>query len=907
MQRERDTSDSPPRHQNTRSLPLSFAYGAPEVSPPHGHQTTNDQHESAAVRYARLKDRQHSAAPGTIISPPVPTSVKDTSVNIASAFSQAAMSYSRRSADPGENDPGRRLAVPPSRLAKVNLRKGGGAGRVTVSPAGDSDSESNAPRPAMRAKSPFGALSQSFTRAISPAFSAVSRALSPPAPSTFVLREGGEDSESSGFQSFAVPSGKPSSKASTKNANNSNSYDYAQEEEDVENMETDSSPSKKSHSKRRSGRVSIDNKAYKPGAGEESDDEDYTDDDGHRRRRKKKRTNALHLPTIGYDKTKKKKPTTRKRGPRGVGDEDGASGSERGSVARSVRGSVPPMQREPEPEDSHVEDSGVDFTPDFPSADYSAADYSAADVSAMLQTQVNGKHLEEELKPRESRRRWFGRSLGVMVRSVIDFSKAIVYFMTRILGALMGLVLLTLQSSWQLAVRNPITWLSTLGTRFTAVLPKLIVLVTVGFVLYMATMSLSGVSRGVLDYINRPAPVYQAPNIPAADLSAALQRLRTVENALEQISSQLKTVSTRSDDLSRSVLTAQTQVEGESRRAAEAEEKLRNSAAKTLGDVRSEIAALQGSIGSKVDSSSAWLELEKRVASNEAELKTIKVHPVSSDSISWPKPGTKSVTLRASDGTDVTKYISSLVDHAVGVIARDGTGRPDYALFTSGGRIIPALTSSRFVMSPTNWRRKVVGWVTGYGYTMGHEPAVALHPDISLGNCWPFAGSQGQLGVVLARPVMIDSFTIEHAPREITYGSNGNGSAAPRHMEVWGFVDGRDNRAKVAAFYEIIELRHEEAVRAAIAAHKPAPQPLDEADAPGTGWRAGHYVLLGRFEYDVTKPNHLQTFTVRPEIQGLDVDFGIVQLRIQDNWGEPAFTCLYRFRVHGTERASISS
>jgi len=919
--RARDPSDS------AANTLVFFPIGrAPEISPPHSQQPLPDAHvhDSAAQRYARLrqKNNQHQSAPGTIISPPVPVSVHDTSVNVASAFNQAAMSF-RNGKGPDAQPENRRLAVPPARL-----RGKGAGGRATHSPAGDSDGEDTQPSaPYGRSKSPFDALAQGVARAVAPAVNVFTRALSPGVTgnnSTFVLREGADDSESSGFHSFGSLSGNGNGNSRSQ-ANISNSYDYAQEEQDVENMDAEA---KKAQAKRRGPRISVDNKAYKPTDEDDFDEEDFTDDDTGKRRRKKRKSN-LSLPTIAYDKAKKKKPTSKKRGVRGVPDEDGASGSDRvsvvsatlgpiahaalqGSVVRSLRGSVPPVQHQQEQDDSQIEDSGFDFGGD-----------SMQDVSALVPLSRSARSPTPTPRPRvtgdislesqteilpEPRSRWFGAALGRMVRAIIDLSKSVAYFILRCVGVVFGLVFLVAQSSWQQAVVKPYNWFRTAGARFSTILPKLLQIATVGFAVYAMYLALPAVGNGLADIVRRPAPVYHAPEVPAADLAAANQRLRNVETALEKLSNQLKEVTTRSDDIARNVLAAQSQVESESRRASEAEGRLRTTASKILLDLREEIKHIQDTMPTTIDPTNALRSLEKRVTSNEADIKSIQLNPPAapvssgSASIPWSKTGNKAVTIRASDGTDVTSYIGSLVDNAVGLIARDGVGRPDYAQMTSGGRIIPRLTSATFVVRPSNWRRRLVGMITGYGYSAGHPPTAALHPDVSLGNCWPFEGAQGQLGVLLARPVKIDSFTIEHVPREIAFGGSSNAVAAPRHMEVWGFVEGDDNRRKVVTFYETIQMRHAQAVKAAEAANRDPPPPLEEADAPGRDWSAGHYVLLGRFEYDINKPQHLQTFSVRPEVANLDVDFGIVQLRISDNWGAN-FTCLYRFRVHGTEVA----
>ncbi|EJD54540.1 hypothetical protein AURDEDRAFT_179676 [Auricularia subglabra TFB-10046 SS5] len=934
---------SPPRGQHTRSIPLSFAYGAPDLSPPQSTSPprpraadsdqdspdTSPAHEPAAVRYARLKQRNqaaHDPAPGTIVRPPVPSLVKDTSVNIASAFSQAAassaMSY-RRSADPADDSHAsaapRRLAVPPSRLQRINA-KNKAAGRATVSPAGaDSDGEdaSYSANKSARAKSPFNMLTETVARAVSPIGSVI-RAASPMAASvaTYVLREGrGDDSaDGSGFQSFTVPEAgtqhsRPSSKAAGNGSyatNNSASYDYGQEEEMVAEMEADS-VAKRNQAKRRAGRASLDDKAYKPTRSDnEASDEEFTDEDtGKRRRRKKKKDSGhLTLPTIGYDKNKKKKPTSKRRG-KGLLDDDAASGSDRGSVApRSVRGSVPPVVREPEPEpdDSQLEDT-------------SGRDYEIHDDSAQLSyeepPQPNGyAHLEAQTAPPRPRARWFGHALGAVVRAIYDLLSSVLFFIGKLLGMLLLLAYTALSSVWRIAVQTPYDWVTATSRSMSGSLPSILQLVLGLGVLYLAYFALSGSSttsnsRGLFSSLfgGSRSPVYVAPDIPASNVRDVIERLRVVEAALDQTSQQLKRVVGRSDDLAAKLVAAQAQVETETRRASEAEEKLRGVTQRGIADMKVEVASIKEAITHAVEGSEALTQLEQRVASAEADVKHLKSAPATVVQPSAPawwnnvKPGAKPVTIRASDGTDVTGFIGNLVERAVGRLQRDSVGRADYAQLSAGGRVVPKLTTPTLAAHPSNWRRRVAGWVTGYGYAQGHPPVMALHHDITLGHCWPFDGHEGSLGVLLARPVVVDAVTVDHVPRELAFESGAN-RAAPRMMEVWGLVDGADNRAKVLAFLQAQDEQHAKAAAAAEERGLPPPPPLYETLEKQ---RTGAYVRLGSFEYDINSPQHIQTFPVRPEVVALEIDFGIVVLRIRDNWGHPDFTCLYRFRVHGAE------
>jgi SUN domain-containing protein 1/2 len=152
-------------------------------------------------------------------------------------------------------------------------------------------------------------------------------------------------------------------------------------------------------------------------------------------------------------------------------------------------------------------------------------------------------------------------------------------------------------------------------------------------------------------------------------------------------------------------------------------------------------------------------------------------------------------------------------------------------------------------------------------------------------------GSHGQLGVMLAFPAIISDITIDHVAKEVAFDLG----TAPKEMEVWGQVEGKDNLAKVAAW------RAEQAARreAAMEAGEVVSEADLEDDYPATLPRDVSFIRLTSFTYDIHAPLNIQTFPVRQEVRDLSLDFGIVALVIKDNWGKDGYTCLYRFRVHG--------
>ncbi|WVR05175.1 hypothetical protein IAU60_002187 [Kwoniella sp. DSM 27419] len=244
-----------------------------------------------------------------------------------------------------------------------------------------------------------------------------------------------------------------------------------------------------------------------------------------------------------------------------------------------------------------------------------------------------------------------------------------------------------------------------------------------------------------------------------------------------------------------------------------------------------------------------------------AQLTSLKSQPPSSSShASAPRSG---VTIKSDKGDDLTSLFNELIDTALLKYSKDTIARTDYALFTAGARVIPHLTSDTLVLSTAS---KVGKWVMGSKDVQGRPPATALHPDISVGSCWPFAGEQGSLGVMLTRRVRVSDITIEHAPRELALDT----STAPKNIEVIGLVDNDADKAKLSEFW---------------------------ADRGETD-KDANYLPLGTITYDTSSIAHIQTFPVSSQMQELDIKVGVVIVKVESNWGGK-FTCLYRVRVHG--------
>ena len=141
-------------------------------------------------------------------------------------------------------------------------------------------------------------------------------------------------------------------------------------------------------------------------------------------------------------------------------------------------------------------------------------------------------------------------------------------------------------------------------------------------------------------------------------------------------------------------------------------------------------------------------------------------------------------------------------------------------------------------------------------------PRAILQPGANPGQCWAVKGdgsgvSAPPISVVvrLSDNIKVDSVTLEHIPE--TLSPDGNIKSAPKEFSVLGLNDINDSNP----------------------------------------------VLLGNFTYIIGK-RPVQTFKITPEErEDLEVvdknNFSLVELKILSNYGNPTYTCVYRFRVHG--------
>lgn len=473
-------------------------------------------------------------------------------------------------------------------------------------------------------------------------------------------------------------------------------------------------------------------------------------------------------------------------------------------------------------------------------------------------------------------------------------------------------------------IRRPFGWVRGAGPLLPILIPG-VVLFGSWYILHNASLpsylpSLSFPSR---------TPVYQAPEVPPANIGEISDRLVRIETTLTGLSADNQRTKSRTDEGARGFLklldrisSLENRLSDETRKTRSAEAMAQDAVSRTIGAIRQEMEVLQSQIaiqqkrqeekqrtpsgGVDEEARAKLYAFEERIAGVEGSArealelgkKALAVVPAASAAPQvpatgwWSKPATgvnADLRIKSVDGQDVSALITQLVDNAVSRIEKDGIAKADFAMHSAGARVIPSLTSPALELRPKGLGSQIAGLFTGKGYFGFLPPITALHHDTHPGRCWPFAGTEGQLGVMLVAPAYIEEITIDHISKEVAFDME----TAPKRMEVWGLVEGADN------------LQRYDAWNAAQAARREAGE-QDEEEYPATLPTDADYIRLARFAYDIEAPNHVQTFPVDPEVRNLGIDFGVVVLRVLDNWGRKEYTCLYRFRVHGQKMGAIS-
>ncbi|XP_069674162.1 SUN domain-containing protein 1-like isoform X2 [Periplaneta americana] len=155
-----------------------------------------------------------------------------------------------------------------------------------------------------------------------------------------------------------------------------------------------------------------------------------------------------------------------------------------------------------------------------------------------------------------------------------------------------------------------------------------------------------------------------------------------------------------------------------------------------------------------------------------------------------------------------------------------------------GGSIVSTRDTQLF-MEPISIARAPVS-------QSSHSARCVIQPCVLPGACWAFKGSSGAVVIKLFGKVYVAGFSLEHIPA--TLSPTKDIASAPRNFSVWGL---------------------------------------------NSLTRNGHY--LGQYIYD-SNGSRIQYFETQVKSP---LSFRLIELKIHTNHGDPRYTCVYRFRVHG--------
>jgi len=231
----------------------------------------------------------------------------------------------------------------------------------------------------------------------------------------------------------------------------------------------------------------------------------------------------------------------------------------------------------------------------------------------------------------------------------------------------------------------------------------------------------------------------------------------------------------------------------------------------------------------------------------------------------------------------VTKRLNTLggqeldmIAHANLVYNQDiAIKRVDHFCAGLGARVDPHLTSPTQTRS-LNLIQQVYSslvWLRS-----PHPPIAALEPWREAPDCWCAAATPGdegkaQLAVIMPRSIFPEQVTVEHIPA----GGTLDIASAPRHMELWVEIKDKAKREDYDAVRELVGMNG-----------GCAPQLTIGPD----------YVCLGRWEYRIDAPNHVQTFSLDIKLKHIGLAVQKAVVRVDTNWGQE-WTCIYRVRMHG--------
>ncbi|CRL05344.1 CLUMA_CG018268, isoform A [Clunio marinus] len=213
--------------------------------------------------------------------------------------------------------------------------------------------------------------------------------------------------------------------------------------------------------------------------------------------------------------------------------------------------------------------------------------------------------------------------------------------------------------------------------------------------------------------------------------------------------------------------------------------------------------------------------------------------------ISFDEQNTASKANIGVSGTLTEADVLKIVKDVLAVYDADKTGLADFALESAGGQVLSTRCTENYQIKSAE--------ISIFGIPLwypSNTPRTVISPSVQPGECWAFQGFPGFLVVKLNNMINISGFTMEHISQSLA--PNGIIDSAPNNFSVWGLTTEMDKDP----------------------------------------------VNFGNYHYSADEnAASLQYFPVQN--REINQPYQIIELRVESNHGNPSYTCLYRFRVHG--------
>lgn len=253
----------------------------------------------------------------------------------------------------------------------------------------------------------------------------------------------------------------------------------------------------------------------------------------------------------------------------------------------------------------------------------------------------------------------------------------------------------------------------------------------------------------------------------------------------------------------------------------------------------------------------------------------------------------------------------NMVQEALSNLSRDEIGLQDHA---RTGTILHEFTSPTYVpptppkqqlgnvwwrnyipqdwelLLPANWQSWNVGVPSSLWHTVRLNggattaPETVLHPNTMPGSCWPMQGTSGKIMIDLPYPVKVTAVSVDHTSPQLLVDEERQLQSAPKRVRMIGYAPCNGN-------------------------------------CGGLSFDPTRKVVIANAEYDI-KGGSIQTWPVKigsaeaaaaldegscsssscsapPENDPSSGIYAAIEVDVLDNWGNEAYTCLYRIRVHG--------